>query len=85
MRREAHEAFDREGIEHAVRTVLDAHAEGLSAVSIRREIHQHQALDVEIQMQYVHPWLGELCRDNILDATARDYRYRLTEDVDEDK
>lgn len=78
MRQEALEAYERDEIEHAVRTVLEDHPEGLSGPAIRREIHQHPALDVELPMQYVHPWLGEFCRDDVLDATAGEYRYRLT-------
>jgi hypothetical protein len=79
MRQKALEAYEREAIKHAVRTVLDDHPEGLSGPAIRREIHEHPALDVELPMQYVHPWLGRLCRADVLDATAREYRYRLTE------
>jgi hypothetical protein len=85
MREEALEAYEREAIEQAVRTVLEDHPEGLSGPVIRREIHQHPALDVELPMQYVHPWLGVLCRDDVLDATAGEYRHRLTKDVGETK
>jgi len=79
MRQEALEAYEREAIEQAFRTVLDDHPEGLSGPEIRREIHHHPALDVELPMQYVHPWLGRLCRCDVLDATVGEYRYRLTE------
>jgi hypothetical protein len=79
MRQEALEAYEREAIEQAVRTVLEDHPEGLSGPVIRQEIHQHPALDVELPMKYVHPWLGVFCRDGLLDATAGDYRYRLNE------
>jgi hypothetical protein len=85
MRREALEVYEREEIVRAVRIVLEDHPEGLSGPTIRREIHEHPALDVELPMQYVHPWLGELCRDGVLDATAGEYRYQLAEDVDECK
>jgi hypothetical protein len=85
MRDEALEAYEREAIERAVRTVLESHHEGLSGPVIRREIHEHPALDVELPMQYVHPWLGRLCRDDVLDATVGEYRYQLTEYVDERK
>jgi len=30
-------------------------------------------------MRYMHPWLGELCRDDILLAPVIEYRYQLTE------
>jgi phage gp37-like protein len=82
MREEALEAYERDEVERAVRTVLDAHPEGLSGPAIRRQIHQHPALDVELPMQYVHPWLGELCRDGILIGTATEWRYQLTEYAD---
>jgi hypothetical protein len=79
MRREALDAYERDEMERAIRTVLEDHPEGLSGPVIRREIHQHPALDVELPMQYVHPWLGVLCRDDVLKAAAGEYRYRLTE------
>jgi hypothetical protein len=82
MRREALDAYDREEIERAIRTVLDEHPDGLSGPAIRREIHGHPALDVELPIKYVHPWLGVFCRDHVLDATAGEYRYCLPEDVD---
>ena len=36
-----------------------------------------QSLDVELPMQYMHPWLGRLCRDNTLVADVVEYRYQL--------
>ena len=78
MRQAALDAYERDEIERAVQTVLEDHPEGLSGPAIRREIHQHPALDVELPIKYVHPWLGVLCRDDVLEATAGEYRYCLT-------
>jgi len=67
----------------AVTTVLQDEPDGLSAVTLRRRIHEHPDHDLEVPMQQLHGWLAVLIRDDRLVYELDSRRYRLREHVDD--
>lgn len=82
MRREALRELDRSELEPAVRDILDRHREGLMAPALRRELNRHPMFDFDIPMKYLHTWLGELVKDDVLVRRRFEKRYRLSEYAD---
>jgi hypothetical protein len=67
----------------AVTTVLEDEPDGLTAVTLRRRIHEHPDHDLEVPMQQLHSWLAVLIRDDRLVYEIDSRRYRLREHVDD--
>jgi hypothetical protein len=70
------DAFD-----HAVTTVLEDEPEGVTAVTLRRRIHEHPGHDLDVPMQQLHGWLAVLIRDDRLVYELDARRYRLCEHI----
>lgn len=66
----------REAFGRAVRDVLRDETWGLSGNEIRRRIHDHPEHDLEVRMQDLHKWLGELQWDGQI-VLEPGRRYRL--------
>lgn len=69
---------ERAVFDQAVRDVLADEPGGLEANAIRRRIHAHPDHDLEIRMQDLHPWLGELVHGGPLTFDSEERRYALS-------
>lgn len=75
-------ALCRSEIEPAVRDVLDRHPDGLKAIAIRRESNRHPAFEFNIPTEYLHSWLSEPVKEDVIVSGQPGNRYRLAEYAD---
>jgi hypothetical protein len=76
-------ALVQEAFGRAIATVLEYEPDGLTAVTLRRRIHEHPDHNLEVPMQHLHGWLAVLIRYDRLVYEIDSRRYRLREHVDD--